>query len=78
MEGGCVGCGVEVVEAEKLRRSGGAEHRIRTGDAIPRARTSNLTPRRSRLGCQVHVTKDLDGMTVKLPSATRNMYVDGE
>ncbi|EIM87506.1 ferredoxin [Stereum hirsutum FP-91666 SS1] len=32
----------------------------------------------SRLGCQVHVTKDLDGMTVTLPSATRNMFVDGE
>lgn len=31
----------------------------------------------SRLGCQVHVTKALDGLVVKLPSATRNMYVDG-
>lgn len=31
----------------------------------------------SRLGCQVHVTRDLDGMTVQLPAATRNMYVDG-
>lgn len=33
---------------------------------------------RSRLGCQVFLTKDLDGMVVKLPAATRNMYVDGE
>ena len=32
---------------------------------------------RSRLGCQVHLTKELDGMVAKLPSATRNMYVDG-
>lgn len=32
---------------------------------------------RSRLGCQVHMTKELDGMVAKLPSATRNMYVDG-
>ncbi|KAI9634372.1 2Fe-2S ferredoxin-type domain-containing protein [Dioszegia hungarica] len=31
----------------------------------------------SRLGCQVLLTKDLDGMIAKLPSATRNMYVDG-
>ena len=30
----------------------------------------------SRLGCQVHVTRDMEGMTVKLPSATRNFYVD--
>jgi len=31
----------------------------------------------SRLGCQVHVTRNLDGLVVQLPSATRNMYVDG-
>ena len=31
----------------------------------------------SRLGCQVYVTKALDGMVVQLPAATRNMYVDG-
>ncbi|PWZ00859.1 ferredoxin [Testicularia cyperi] len=31
----------------------------------------------SRLGCQVHISKDLDGMKVQLPAATRNMYVDG-
>ena len=30
----------------------------------------------SRLGCQVKVTRDMEGMTVKLPSATRNFYVD--
>ena len=28
------------------------------------------------LGCQVAVTRDMDGMTIKLPSATRNFYVD--
>lgn len=33
---------------------------------------------RSRLGCQVKLTKELDGMIATLPSATRNMYVDGE
>ena len=32
----------------------------------------------SRLGCQVKITKELDGMVAQLPSATRNMYVDGE
>ena len=26
----------------------------------------------SRLGCQVKMTKELDGMTVKLPAMTRN------
>ncbi|CAI2382859.1 unnamed protein product [Moneuplotes crassus] len=31
----------------------------------------------SRLGCQVFVTKDMDGMTVKIPEASRNFYVDG-
>ncbi|EIM19629.1 ferredoxin [Wallemia mellicola CBS 633.66] len=31
----------------------------------------------SRLGCQVHVQKTMDGMVVQLPSATRNMFVDG-
>eukprot|EP01035_Chromulina_nebulosa_P018668 gene18668-24415_t len=31
----------------------------------------------SRLGCQVIVTKEYDGLTVQLPSATRNFYVDG-
>ncbi|CAD6586720.1 MAG: hypothetical protein TREMPRED_004520 [Tremellales sp. Tagirdzhanova-0007] len=32
----------------------------------------------SRLGCQVKLTKDLEGMVATLPSATRNMYVDGK
>eukprot|EP01065_Artemidia_motanka_P029420 TRINITY_DN35535_c0_g1_i1.p1 TRINITY_DN35535_c0_g1~~TRINITY_DN35535_c0_g1_i1.p1 ORF type:complete len:177 (+),score=25.17 TRINITY_DN35535_c0_g1_i1:74-604(+) len=35
-----------------------------------------LTPQ-SRLGCQVKMTPELSGMTVRLPRATRNMYVDG-
>jgi 2Fe-2S ferredoxin len=29
----------------------------------------------SRLGCQIIVTKDMDGLTVTLPAATRNMMV---
>ncbi|CAE6426929.1 unnamed protein product [Rhizoctonia solani] len=32
----------------------------------------------SRLGCQVKLTRELDGMTATLPAATRNMFVDGE
>ena len=32
----------------------------------------------SRLGCQVKVTRELDGITCTLPSATRNMFVDGK
>lgn len=31
----------------------------------------------SRLGCQVRLTRDLDGITATLPAATRNMFVDG-
>ncbi|GAA6001209.1 hypothetical protein JCM10207_007465 [Rhodosporidiobolus poonsookiae] len=31
----------------------------------------------SRLGCQIKVTKDMDGTTITLPSATRNLRVDG-
>ena len=27
----------------------------------------------SRLGCQVKMTKDLDGLKIKLPSMTRNL-----
>eukprot|EP01120_Amphizonella_sp_Union-15-10_P017157 TRINITY_DN9454_c0_g1_i1.p1 TRINITY_DN9454_c0_g1~~TRINITY_DN9454_c0_g1_i1.p1 ORF type:complete len:168 (-),score=31.31 TRINITY_DN9454_c0_g1_i1:28-531(-) len=31
----------------------------------------------SRLGCQIILTKELDGMELKIPSATRNFAVDG-
>ncbi|XP_047500443.1 adrenodoxin-like protein 1, mitochondrial isoform X1 [Penaeus chinensis] len=31
----------------------------------------------SRLGCQIILTKELDGITLTLPQATRNFYVDG-
>jgi ferredoxin-2, mitochondrial len=31
----------------------------------------------SRLGCQVKINKELDGIRVHLPTATRNMAVDG-
>lgn len=31
----------------------------------------------SRLGCQIILTKELDGLVVELPKATRNFYVDG-
>jgi 2Fe-2S ferredoxin len=34
-----------------------------------------LTPT-SRLGCQVVITEDLDGLTVALPAETRNMLLD--
>ncbi|KAJ4473796.1 2Fe-2S ferredoxin-type domain-containing protein [Lentinula aciculospora] len=32
----------------------------------------------SRLGCQVKLSRELDGITATLPSATRNMFVDGK
>lgn len=31
----------------------------------------------SRLGCQITITKDLEGIRLQLPKATRNFYVDG-
>ncbi|XP_041360395.1 adrenodoxin-like protein 1, mitochondrial [Gigantopelta aegis] len=31
----------------------------------------------SRLSCQIYLTKELEGMELTLPSATRNFYVDG-
>mmetsp|Transcript_20068 Transcript_20068/g.24596 ORF Transcript_20068/g.24596 Transcript_20068/m.24596 type:complete len:166 (+) Transcript_20068:52-549(+) len=31
----------------------------------------------SRLGCQIIVTEDMDGIVINVPSATRNFYVDG-
>ena len=35
-----------------------------------------LTPT-SRLGCQVLITPELEGITITLPKATRNFAVDG-
>ncbi|KAI8986545.1 2Fe-2S ferredoxin-type domain-containing protein [Pilobolus umbonatus] len=31
----------------------------------------------SRLGCQIEMSKEFDGLTVQIPSATRNLRVDG-
>lgn len=31
----------------------------------------------SRLGCQIFMTESLNGLRVRIPSATRNMAVDG-
>ena len=31
----------------------------------------------SRLGCQILITDELDGLVVSLPSATRNMLLEG-
>jgi ferredoxin-2, mitochondrial len=31
----------------------------------------------SRLGCQIVVVPEMDGITVEMPKATRNFYVDG-
>lgn len=31
----------------------------------------------SRLGCQIKLQKELEGMKLTLPKATRNFYVDG-
>ena len=34
-------------------------------------------PHTSRLGCQILITEELDGLVVSLPSATRNMLLEG-
>ncbi len=53
-------------------------------EALPEAREEEedmldlafgLTPT-SRLGCQIIITPELDGLTVTLPAATRNMMID--
>ncbi len=31
----------------------------------------------SRLGCQIIMTEELDGLTIRLPAATRNMMIEG-
>lgn len=31
----------------------------------------------SRLGCQIVLTREMNGMVLRLPRATRNFYVDG-
>merc|ERR1719474_809878 len=31
----------------------------------------------SRLGCQIVINEDLEGITLRLPRATKNFYVDG-
>lgn len=43
-------------------------------DAEPRA----IYVCRSRLGCQIEMNEELDGITVRIPSATRNLRVDGK
>jgi 2Fe-2S ferredoxin len=32
--------------------------------------------RTSRLGCQIEITEELDGLVVSLPKETRNMLLD--
>jgi len=32
--------------------------------------------RTSRLGCQIKITEELEGLKVRLPAATRNMMID--
>ena len=32
--------------------------------------------RTSRLGCQITITEELDGLVVRLPAETRNMLLD--
>ena len=73
MEGACEGsmacstCHVIVDEAwaDKLPQASAAEE-----DMLDL--TYGVT-RASRLGCQIALTKDLDGLTLRLPATTRNM-----
>lgn len=52
-------------------------HRQRLRRAAGRRATPAHSRCRSRLGCQVFITKDLEGMRITIPKASRNMYVDG-
>ncbi|CAD6572938.1 MAG: hypothetical protein CYPHOPRED_004976 [Cyphobasidiales sp. Tagirdzhanova-0007] len=61
----------EPTDEENLRNAG---HSSGSQDMLDMAFGLEDT---SRLGCQCKVTRDLDGMTVQLPSATRNFAVDG-
>jgi 2Fe-2S ferredoxin len=73
LEGACEGslacstCHVIVDEdwCEKLPKASDAEE-----DMLDLAFGLTQT---SRLGCQIIITKDLDGLTLRLPSATRNI-----
>ena len=56
---------------------GGACVRLLTHVHAPRSAAPPSCMTSSRLGCQVIVTPALRNMTVRLPSATRNMAVDG-
>ena len=38
---------------------------------------SKLGHSRFRLACQIILTKELEGLEMRLPQATRNFYVDG-
>lgn len=51
---------------------------LRQDKAIGFANHILFTVIRSRLGCQVKLTKELDGMVATLPAATRNFFVDGK
>lgn len=62
------------VRARSLARHAGQEPSDDENDMLDLA--FGLTPT-SRLGCQVVAAPELDGLRVRLPSATRNMAVDG-
>ena len=38
---------------------------------------ASLCKPNSRLGCQIILSKELDGITVEIPAISRNFYVDG-
>ena len=77
LEGACdaqLACSTcHVILDEKIYK-GLPEPDIREEDLLDLA--PGLTPF-SRLGCQVVVTEAFEGTKVKLPSMTRNFYVDG-
>ncbi|GAB6028748.1 Ferredoxin [Chamberlinius hualienensis] len=39
--------------------------------------TATFLKENSRLSCQLELNKDMEGMKITLPSATKNFYVDG-
>lgn len=67
----CSTCHVYVQEEYYLKLSEPKEEEDDMLDMAP-----GLKPN-SRLGCQIILSHKLEGMVLKLPSITRNFYVDG-
>ncbi|XP_003741253.1 adrenodoxin-like protein, mitochondrial [Galendromus occidentalis] len=67
----CTTCHVYVLGDHLERIPGATEREDDLLDLAP------FLKENSRLGCQIILSKELDGLRIQLPRATRNFYVDG-